>query len=55
MNIDNPNLINPFGEPLDEELLLGFATVDTSDLEDAILWWDEHASEEWVGALDSDS
>ncbi len=42
------------GEPLDLETLLDFATVDTADIESAILWWDEHASEQWIGVLDSE-
>ncbi len=42
------------GEPLDLDILLDFATVDLADVESAAQWWDEHASPEWVGALDSE-
>ena len=42
------------GEPLPLDELLDFATIDPSDLESAADWWDEYASPEWVGALDSE-
>ena len=42
------------GEPLDLDELLDFAEIDLEDIESASLWWDEHASPEWVGALDSE-
>jgi hypothetical protein len=42
------------GEVLDLETLLDFATVSASDIASAAEWWDEHASAEWVGALDSE-
>ncbi len=35
---------------LDE--LLNFAVVDVVDLESAAVWWDEHATPAWAGALD---
>lgn len=43
-----------FGDLLDLELLLALAQVDESDLESAAAWFDEHASPEWRGALDSE-
>ena len=42
-----------FGKPLDKKLLLGFAEITAIDKVSALAWWDEHASEEWVGALDN--
>lgn len=42
-----------FGEPLDIELLLNFAEVTALDMESAIQWWDETASDDWIGALES--
>jgi hypothetical protein len=42
-----------FGEPIDLELLLGFADIDENDIPTALDWWDEHASEEWKGALEA--
>lgn len=42
-----------FGQPLDPEFLENFATVDAIDMESAIDWFDEHASPEWVGALEN--
>lgn len=42
-----------FGEPLDIELLLNFAEVTALDMESAIQWWDENASDDWIGVLDS--
>jgi hypothetical protein len=42
------------GEPLPLEDLLVFADVDASDAESATNWFDEYASEQWVGALDSE-
>lgn len=48
------NIVLPdFGEPLDEKLLQNFAKVEKRDLESAVQWFDEHASEDWVGALDA--
>ena len=43
------------GEPLDDDVLLDFATIDIEDIESAILWWNEHASDEWIDALDSEA
>lgn len=43
-----------FGEPLDPSVLVNFAVVDARDIESAILWFDEHASEEWIGALENE-
>jgi hypothetical protein len=52
--MNNRRLTSPdFGEPLDLETLLDFAEIDEDDLDDAIDWFDEHASEEWVGALEN--
>ena len=42
------------GEVLDLDILLDFATIDSADIESASEWWDENASPEWVGALDSE-
>lgn len=42
-----------FGKPLDPNLLLGFAEITNADKQRAVLWWDDHASEEWIGALDN--
>ena len=42
------------GDPLDLETLLDFAQIDPADIESAADWWDNHASAEWVGALDSE-
>ena len=40
------------GEPLDADAFMDFAEIDISDIESAILWFDENASLEWVGVLD---
>lgn len=59
MNPQNPtpSQSNPpppeFGDPLDLETLLDFATIDLADIESAAQWWDDTASSQWVGALDS--
>ena len=42
------------GAPLELDILLDFATIDAEDIESAAEWWDENASPEWVGALDSE-
>ena len=42
------------GAPLDLDTLLDFAQIDPADIESAAEWWDNHASAEWVGALDSE-
>lgn len=49
-NMDNQSR---FGEPLDLEDLLDFAEIDEADIDSAIDWFDEHASEEWAGALEA--
>lgn len=54
MQPNEPSVINPFGEPLDLELLLNFAEVDSVDAESAIEWFDRHASEMFVGVLDNE-
>ena len=36
--------------PLED--LLSLAEIDEEDIEAAILWWDDHASEDFKGALD---
>jgi hypothetical protein len=41
------------GEPLPLADLLDIAKVDSTDAESASTWWDEHASADWIGALDS--
>lgn len=53
---ENPqsSKLNIQGEPLPIEDLLLFANVDATDAESAIAWWDDNASAEWVGALDSE-
>lgn len=52
--MDNRNSVTrPFGETVDLEVLLEIAEIDEDDMADAIDWWDENASEEWVGALDN--
>lgn len=52
------NNANITGEPLSEDELIQLMGVDGDsislvDIESAILWWDENASQEWVGALDA--
>jgi hypothetical protein len=42
------------GEPLDEDTLQDFATIDPEDVESAAEWFDTHASPEWIGALDQE-
>ena len=42
------------GAPLDLDTLLDFAQIDPADIESAAEWWDNQASAEWVGALDSE-
>lgn len=49
-----PAKTNIQGEPLPLAELLDFATVDPADIESAIAWFDEHASEGFVGALDNE-
>lgn len=51
-NPSQQNNRNIRGEPLDLDILLDFATIDLADVETAAEWWDEHASSEFVGALD---
>jgi hypothetical protein len=46
-----PIIPNDFGEPLDPQLLLNFASVSLSDLDEAEEWFDDNASPEWEGAL----
>lgn len=41
-----------FGEPLDLSIVLALAKLDPSDAVEALLWFDEHSSERWKGALD---
>jgi hypothetical protein len=48
------NNANIRGEPLPLEDLLDFATIDPADIESAAQWWDDNATEEWVGVLDSE-
>lgn len=49
----NLSLLRPFGEPLDLELLLEFAEIDEDDVPDAMQWFDENASPQFVGCLDN--
>lgn len=50
----NP-LTRPFGEPLELDVLLDFADdIDEADIDSACDWFDEHASDEWVGALENE-
>lgn len=49
----NTRTLRDFGEPIDKDLLLGFAEIDPADIASALAWFDEHASEEWRGALDN--
>jgi hypothetical protein len=41
-------------KPLDLDELLNLATIDLADIESAAEWWDNNASSDWVGALDSE-
>jgi hypothetical protein len=50
---ENPPPRN-FGKPIELDLLLGYAEIDAEDIVDALEWWDENASEEWVDALDNE-
>ena len=43
-----------FGDPLPLDELLDFASIDLADIESAAQWWDDTASADFVGALDSD-
>ena len=52
-NKQNEPIRRDFGEPIDLELLLGFAEIDANDIPTALAWWDEHASEEFKGALEA--
>jgi hypothetical protein len=55
MNPKQPENGKPdFGEPLDLDTMLNFAKINMVDIEGAILWWDEHASENFVGALEAE-
>jgi hypothetical protein len=47
------NPLPDFGEPIDKDLLLGFANITAADKASAVRWWDENASEEWRGALEN--
>lgn len=40
------------GKPLDLDELLDLATIDLADIESAAQWFDDHASAQFVGALD---
>lgn len=40
------------GQPMPLEELLEIAEIDADDVESAAEWWDEYASEDWIGALD---
>lgn len=51
---ENPPTPRNFGKPVELDLLLGFAEIDAQDIADALDWWDRHASEEWVDALDNE-
>lgn len=50
--------VNITGTPLTEDELLELMgisdeIIDLGDIASALNWWDEHASVEWVGALDA--
>lgn len=51
-NDKSVNNANIRGEPLPLEELLDYAIIDPADVESAANWWDEHASPDWIGALD---
>ena len=53
MNPQQPANEQDFGTPLDLETMLDFAEIEIADIESAILWFDENASPEWIGALDA--
>jgi len=46
------DILPDFGEPLPEDELLAIAEIDTLDIDEALEWWDEYASDDFVGALD---
>jgi len=48
-----PHNENIRGEPLTEDVMRLFAEVDATDLENAAMWWDTNAPDEWRGALDA--
>lgn len=52
------NNANIQGEPIPYEELLALMgiddQVDPSEIESAIIWWDRHASVNFIGALDSE-
>lgn len=41
------------GKPLSSEDIQDFIRIDTADIESAKNWFDDTASIEWIGALDS--
>lgn len=48
------NNANIQGEPLELDVLLDFAIIDPEDITTGILWFDENASDGWVGALEAE-
>jgi hypothetical protein len=42
-----------FGEPLDEADLADFLDFGDNDIDNALDWWNENASELFVGVLDN--
>lgn len=52
MNNQTPENIR--GEPLELDVLLDFAEIDTADIESASEWFDTYASDLFVGALDAE-
>lgn len=42
------------GDVLPDEFYDNLSIIDIADIESAADWWDEYASSEWVGALDSE-
>lgn len=40
------------GEPMPLDELLDIAEIDAGDVESAAEWWDEYATDDWIGALD---
>ena len=41
------------GELMDRDEVLDFATIDEADIIAALEWWNEHASDDFEGALES--
>lgn len=50
---DNQNSVIR-GEPLSVDELLILATVDNAAIISALDWWDETATDDWIGVLDKE-